>query len=161
MLANQKLGAQQISPEKPSPAVTMEIGGPGGYASVNFDQPLFQFRNTSFAIRAGLSTFHLKDYQNNFNPDLIVPLSIRAYTGQTHQLELGAGQVLTSIVVADKEENKISRQQKLHSQLTLGYRFAPAGKRWMTSITYTPLIEQSHGLRHWAGVSFSYKLSQK
>jgi hypothetical protein len=153
--------AQETTAVKPVPAITVEIGGPGGYASVNFDQPFFQYRNTSFAIRAGLSTFHLKDYQNNFNPDLILPISVRAYAGQTHQLEIGAGQVFTSIVVADAEANKKRRKQNLHSQLALGYRYAPAGKRWMASISYTPLIEHSHGLRHWAALSVSYKISKE
>lgn len=160
IFAIQRLMAQEITTVKPYPAISIELGGPGGYASMNFEKPFLQYKNTSFTIRAGFSTFHLRDYQNKFNPDLIVPLSIRAYTGKNHQLEIGAGQVITSIVVADAEENKKMRNLNLHSQLALGYRYAPEGKRWMAAISYSPIIDRSHGYRHWAALSFSYILNR-
>lgn len=135
--------------------VYIEFGGIGGYGSINYER---QFASKSFFKlfgRIGLSTYNLKDYENNFNPDLIIPMSLNACFGNEHNFEFGAGPTFSRIVKVQDELGL-----GLDINFNLGYRYQKVAGGLLFRCGYTPIIEISNygnmTFRHWAGISIGY-----
>jgi len=134
----------------------LEVGGVGGYGSVNFERVIYDWKNLTFAIRAGASAYHLRDYTNRINPSLVFPVAVNVHFGKNHKIELGAGLSLTSIVYGDLSEQRKERREDLHSHLNFGYRYQRKTKGLFFRCGYTPIFELNKSLKHWAGVSIGY-----
>jgi hypothetical protein len=70
----------------------IEVAGVGGYGSVDYERVLYSKKYLMFAIRVGMSSYHIKDYINKLNPDILIPLAINGYYGKKHKIEYGVGQ---------------------------------------------------------------------
>jgi hypothetical protein len=133
-----------------------EVGGAGGYGSVNYERVLLNKKYLTFALRLGIGTYHLKDYTNKFNPDLIVPFSLNGYYGKNHKLEIDLGQVLADIVIADNSDFQPKRELDFHSFFSIGYRYQKNAGGIVFRCMYSPIIEYNRYFRHWAGISIGY-----
>lgn len=134
----------------------LEVGGVGGYGSVNYERVVFSKKNLMFGMRLGISTYHIKDYTNKFNPDILIPLSINGYYGKNHKIELGIGQTFASIVHADIIDFKPTRITNFNTDFSIGYRYQKSTGGIVFRCAYTPIIDFNSYFRHWAGVSFGY-----
>ena len=134
----------------------LEIAGIGGYGSLNYENIPYQKNNFMLSIRSGISTYHLTDFMNKFNPDIIIPLAVNVIYGKNHCIEFGLGQTITSIVHSDPINFMQSRSIKLSSNLTLGYRYQKTQGGIVFRGGYMPIIENNKYFRHWAGISFGY-----
>lgn len=136
--------------------VYLEVAGVAGYGSVNYERVMFSKKIFTFAMRLGISTYHIKDYTNKFNPDILIPLSINGYYGKNHKIELGVGQTFTNIVHADLTNFKSKRISNFHTNFSIGYRYQRNTGGIVFRCAYTPIIEFNQHLRHWAGISCGY-----
>ncbi len=152
--ANAQLHSDSLKPRQH--AVYLEIGGAGGYGSLNFEQVIFRHKPHSLSWRAGFGFYYLKDYLGAFNPDVIIPLLVHYYIGKRHYLELGLGQVVTSIVQNNRETYRPQRNWDLVSTASVGYRYQPHPKGFLLRVTYQPLFDFKTDLRHWGGLSLGY-----
>jgi len=132
-----------------------EALGMGGYASLNYENLFYRKEKFSTTFRIGLSTYHIKDYTNRFNPDIIVPFSISALYGNTHKIECGFGQTLSSIIVAAKPNFQKQRTTTLNTVFCFGYRYCRSPQGIVLRITYYPII-QKNTIKHHAGISIGY-----
>lgn len=137
-------------------SVSLDILGIGGYGSLNYERTIFNFSSIRVGVRAGISTLNFTDYTTKFNPDIIIPISINALYGNKHNLELGAGQVISNIVQASKKNYKPERVFNAHANFTIGYRYQKKKGGFMFRLNYTPIIEFYNDYRHWGGVSVGY-----
>ena len=144
------------STHTPTHSVYLEIGGAGGYGSINYEQQLFKKKDWILATRIGLSTYHLKDYRTKFNPDVLIPLTAKLFYGNTHKAEIGIGETITSTVHANEADFKPKRVINFHTHFSFGYRYQPAGTGILIGAAYTPILEFNHSIRHWASVSLGY-----
>lgn len=133
-----------------------EIAGIGGRYSLNYEREFLKKSDFRFLLRLGLGSMHLKDFTNNFNPDLVIPFALVATYGKKNQLEWGLGQTFTNIVIANLENGGTQRQPGFSTQFTLGYRFQKQGRGLVYRLVYTPILEYNKYFRHWAGVSIGY-----
>jgi len=90
-----------------------EFGGIGGYGSINYERLIDKKSYFKVFGRIGLSTYNLKDYQNNFNPDIIVPLAMNACLGNEHNLELGLGPTFSRIVKVQENQCWLSISKRI------------------------------------------------
>jgi len=134
----------------------LEVAGAGGYGSVNYERSVYRKNNLMLSIRLGLSSYHIKDYTNKFNPDLLVPLAVNGYYGSDHKLVLGVGQTYANIIHAGNTNFMPVRSTDFHTFFSFGYHYQKKGNGLFFRIAYTPVIEFNTTLRHWAGVSFGY-----
>lgn len=134
----------------------LEIAGIGGYGSLNYENVQYQKNNFMLSIRSGISTYHLTDFMNKFNPDIIIPLAVNVLYGKNHLVEFGFGQTITNIVYSDPINFMQNRSTKLSSNLTLGYRYQKKQGGIVFRGGYMPIIENNKYFRHWAGISFGY-----
>jgi len=145
----------------PINSIMLEVGGVGGYGSLNYERVFVRKNDWSFALRTGISTYHLYDYTNSFNPDILIPFSLNIFYGKKHKVVLGIGQTLANIVYADTKDFEPARKINFHSNFTIGYRYQKNLKGLFFQCSYTPIIELDHSLRHWAGISFGYSFAKK
>lgn len=136
--------------------IFVEAGGAGGYGSVNYERILMAAKNVTIAVRAGLGSYHLTDYANQFNPDVLIPLSVNACYGKNHRVELDAGETFASIVQGDRKESKPARRNTFHTFFSVGYRYHKSKGGINFRCAYTPIIERNRYYRHWAGISIGY-----
>lgn len=136
--------------------IYLEVAGVGGYGSLNFERIIRNKKKLMFAIRAGISSYHIKDYTNKFNPDILLPLGLVGYYGNCHKLECGIGETMSNIVHADVLDFKPSRTTSFHTNFSVGYRYQKSSGGVIFRCTYTPIIEYNKYFRHWAGISFGY-----
>lgn len=136
--------------------IYLEVAGVCGYGSINYERIMYSKKYLMFATRCGISTYHIKDYTNRFNPDILIPLAINGYYGKSHKIELGVGEIFSNIVHAGENDFKPKRITKLHTILSIGYRYQKNKGGMVLRCTYTPIIEFNNYLRHWAGISFGY-----
>ena len=136
--------------------IYLEAAGAGGYGSVNYEKVLFGKKNLMFALRLGLGSYHIMDYTNKFNPDILIPLFVNAYYGKNHKIELGAGQIVANIAHVGYTDDKPTRTTNFHTGLSIGYRYQKNTGGIFSRYAYTPIIEFNKTFRHWVGVSFGY-----
>jgi hypothetical protein len=149
------LPCQDIEEKKIKHIIFAEVGSIGGYGSVNYENIIHQQKKVAVSFRAGLSTYHILDYTNQFNPDIIIPLSVNFINGVHHQFLLGIGQTFSSTVVVSSADWKPTRSNQFHTNLTVGYRHI-GEKGFLVGIYYTPIIEFQTLFRHWAGIALGY-----
>ena len=88
------LYAQQVAKN----TLYLEGIGIGGYGSVNYERSIIQKNNINLMARIGFGTYHILDYTNRFNPDIIIPIAINATYGKQHHIEFGIGHTIASTV---------------------------------------------------------------
>lgn len=137
-------------------SIYLEIGGSGGFGSVNYQQFIFQKKELAIAARIGISSYHLKDFQNKFNPDLLLPISFKALYGKTHKAEIGIGETFTSVIYASETNSKPKRELTTHTHFILGYLYQQPKGGIIAGIAYTPILELNRHFRHWVGISIGY-----
>lgn len=133
----------------------IDVGGAGGYGSINYEYLVKKINKLKFSARVGLSTYHLNDYTNKFNPEIIVPIGVNAYYGSKNNIDVGLGQTITSIVYADNKNYQPKRRTRLNTNLFIGYRYQ-SKKGFLFKIGYAPIIENQKVFRHWALLTLGY-----
>ena len=136
--------------------IFIEVAGVGGYGSVNYERVIYNKKYLMFAMRFGISSYHIKDYTNKINPDILIPLSINGYYGKSHKIEWGVGETFSNIVHADLTEFKPKRITNFHTNFSIGYRYQKNTGGIIFRCAYTPIIEFNRYFRHCAGISFGY-----
>lgn len=127
----------------------LELGGAAGYGSVNYELLVKKLQKMKLSARVGLSSHKFRDFQNEFNPDIIVPISINTYFGYNHHIELGVGQVFSSIIYADKVNFEPRRRNNLSTNISIGYRFQKEAPGTVFKIAYTPIIQNNRVFTNW------------
>jgi len=147
--------AQNSENNRTKNALFIELGGYGGYGSINYEYLVKKINKLKLSARIGLSTYNLNDYTNKFNPDVIIPIGINAYYGLKHNIDIGLGQTITSVIYVDNQDYQPKREQRLNTNLSIGYRYV--GERgFVFKIGYAPIIENQKMFRHWSLVAFGY-----
>jgi len=142
--------------ELPKNAFVVEAFGIGGFGSLNYERNILKKNNCSIVGRIGLSTYRIKDFNLKLNPDVIVPIALKVLYGKTHQIEVGVGQTLSSVVQADLIQKEPNRRYHFHTQFQLGYRFQSSGSRISYGVQYTPIIERQKFFNHWGGLLIGF-----
>ncbi len=137
--------------------IYLEGLGAGGYGSFNYEYGYFQKGDLKLNARAGFSTYMLTDFLHRFNPDIIFPLSAGLVYGDVHNLEIGLGQMFSSISEINLETFKPHRVNRFSSFAIAGYRWQPKRWRVMVRLAYTPILQFNQRFQHWGGLSFGYK----
>ena len=133
--------------------IFIELGGAAGYGSINYEVLVKKIKKMKLSARVGLSSYKFKDFQNEFNPDITVPISINTYYGYNHHIELGLGQVFTSIIYADKVNYEPTRRNDFSTIISIGYRFQKETHGTIFKFAYTPIIQNNSILTHWFSVA--------
>lgn len=133
-----------------------EGGGIGGYGSLNYENVFFSKGLFRLSARVGLGTYRVLDFQNHFNPDLIIPVALYGMVGKTHFAEIGFGQAIASTVQVNIENLQPARRVNLHANFSMGYRFQREKGGFFFRLSYSPLIEYYQTFRHWGGISVGY-----
>jgi hypothetical protein len=135
-------------------AVYIEFGGPAGCGSLNYEHDLFKKTSLKIALRAGIGSCCLKDFEGKLNPDLVIPLEVLLSYGKAGKLELGAGQAISSVVYSRALDESKIRKTEISTFFTLSYRY-----QWsnglLIRIGYTPVMSANH-YYHWCGFSLGY-----
>lgn len=134
----------------------IEAAGVGGYGSINYERVIFCNRPLTFAFRVGIGTYHIKDYTNKFNPDVLIPVSVYSCYGKSHKIELGIGQTFTNIVQANVIDFEPTRVTAVHTNLSMGYRYQQKQGGFFFRAAYTPILEFNRRFRNWGGIAFGY-----
>ena len=136
--------------------IYLEIGGAGGYGSVNYEHLVFKKNELMLAARIGISTYHIKDFRTKFNPDILIPLTAKILYGKTHKAEIGIGETFASTIHANETDFKPKRMLNFHTHFSFGYRYQPAAGGIVIGVAYTPILEFNKSIRHWASVTLGY-----
>lgn len=136
--------------------IFIEIGGSGVYGSLNYEYLVKKINRLKLSARIGASTYHLNDYTNEFNPDVIIPLTINAYYGTKHHIDFGLGQTITSIVSANNSDYQPERINSFSTNLSIGYRYQKETGGMMFKGGYSPIIENNNEFNHWLYLGLGY-----
>lgn len=133
--------------------IFIEGFGAGGYYSLNYGRSLVEKKAYILSARLGLSTYHIRDFQDKFNPDLIIPLGLELSCGRQHQIVAGFGNTFTALVQTDDQTFEPSRYWNSSGYLSLGYRFRKTGSPYFFGLSYSPLLERYQSFRHWGALA--------
>jgi len=139
-----------------SNVIYIEVAGVGGYGSIDYERVIYWKKYLMFTMRCGISTYHIVDYTDKFNPDIIIPFALNGFFGQNHKIELGVGKTYSNIVHADLTYFKPKRVSNFSTIFSIGYRYQKYTGGIVFRCAYTPIIEFNKYFRHWAGISFGY-----
>jgi hypothetical protein len=138
-------------------SIYLEIGGIGGFGSVNYENVIALKNKFSLGFRGGFSTVHLVDYTRKFNPDLIFPVSVQVLYGTKHRIEIGVGQTISNFPATNMEKNPIHiRITNFSTTFTVGYRFEHHKTGIFFRCGYTPIVEKNKYYKHWGEISIGY-----
>lgn len=150
--------AQDSLPKPSSQSVSIQVGGPAGLGSVNYERIILRGKSAGITIRAGISSNHLRDFENKVNPDIILPILLNGFLGERHKLELGIGPAFSSVVSYHSSIHQKSRKTQFSTVFQAGYRFQPRISRFYMGIYYSPIYEYNARFRHWGALSVGYNL---
>lgn len=141
--------------------IYLEGLGIGGYGSINYERLLLHKNKSSspkfnIGLSVGLSTLHIRDFEDNFNPDVIVPISVNAFYGKIHHIEVGFGQTISNVVQASAITFEATRKTTLNSNFTAGYRYQKNERGAIFRLNYSPIISSDKVFTNWFGVSIGY-----
>ncbi|MBD78722.1 MAG: hypothetical protein CL840_07370 [Crocinitomicaceae bacterium] len=156
LITNLTLQAQIDKDSIAKNVVFIEAFGVGGYGSINYERILPLKSPIAFGFRIGVSTYYILDFQRNFNPDLIFPFGVNYIYGHDHRIELGIGQTLSSIVMANNLDGNAKRRTQLSATASLGYRYQPEIGGLFIRLVYSSIYERYTRFQHWGGLSFGY-----
>lgn len=146
----------------PKHTVVLEAGGVGGYGSLNYERSFLLRKNHHLAYKVGFSFFRFKDYEREFNPDILLPISIQLVKKfRNHYTILGFGKTISSIVKASPDFSSKIRKTSLSSSFILGYRFQKENKPFSIQISYNPVFQQGERFRYWGSIGFGYSFIKK
>ncbi len=137
-------------------AVYAEVFGSAGYGSLNYERFLWCRSHVMLISKMGFSSYKMFDFNRTFNPDVIIPISIQTLLGNTHWMELGVGQTISSIVKLDRQTKEMKRFTHLSTVPSIGYRYQKTQRGMLIRVTYSPIVEFNTTLRHWGGVSWGF-----
>ncbi len=156
ILVSNVLFSQKDSSRIAGHLIYIEAAGTGGYGSLNYERVLCSKKNFIYSLRAGISTSHFKDFTNNFNPDLLVPLSLNVSYGKNHKIIAGLGQTIASKVQAAYADLRPHRKTNCYSNFTFGYRYQKNTGGLIFTCAYTPVLDWKGLFKNWIGISFGY-----
>jgi len=133
-----------------------ELGGAGGYGSLKFERLLLKKNIAHFGISVGISTYRIIDFENRFNPDIILPISLSGYYGKNHHFEFSISQIFSSIVLSGNSDLTATRGNSISGGLDIGYRYQQESGGVFFRITYSPIFEGYNYFRHWGGLAAGY-----
>ncbi len=148
--------SQTESTDIASNFIYLEVAGVGGYGSINYERVMYCKKYLMFTMRCGISTYHILDFKNKLNPDIIIPFALNAFYGENHKIELGVGESFLNIIHANTTDLKPKRITHFHTILSIGYRYQKNTGGIVFRCAYTPIIEFNRYFRHWAGISIGY-----
>lgn len=153
--ATPTLHAQPLKPQVN--AIFLDLGGPGGLASINYEQKLFVVLQIQVYANVGLSTYKIIDYTRKLNPDIIIPLGIM-FTSPDKKFQpiVSFGTTYANSVHATPYGK--ARDAHLHMWSKLGYRYNFNHSPIYLQASYVSLREQEVGHRNWGGISIGYKI---
>lgn len=152
-------GSYTQEKEKPvhyNSIIHAEAGGIGGYGSLNYEGVFSLSDYFSASGRVGISTLRINDFTTQFNPDLLVPITINGFYGKAHKLQVGFGQLLSNTVRASHSTGLPIRETHFHTHFSVGYRYHKEKGRMIYGISYTPMIAYQENFRHWGAVTIGY-----
>jgi hypothetical protein len=143
-------------------SIIIDIGGIGGYGSLNYERIFFSQKDFFLSGKTGLSFYRFKDFERKINPDLLFPINIQGgLRYKSHHAILGIGQTISSIVKASNNFNSKTRRNSMSANLTIAYRFQKKGKPYSVQISYNPLFEHYTRFRNWGSLNFGYSFVEK
>ncbi len=137
-------------------SISVEALGVGGWGSLNIERDILKYKNINLSVRLGLSTYKIKDFENKWNPDVIVPFGLHLNYGKRHIAEMGIGSTLSSIPKFDYKRKNKRRFYHLNYFASLAYKFQLNALTFI-KLTYYPLVLQPGYFKHWAGLSVGYR----
>lgn len=136
-------------------AIYAEAGGIGAYGSIGYERLIPVSNKWSFGARVGISTLNFLDFNNKFNPDLILPITISAYYGNQHQAEFGLANTFTGI--NEYVNNNTKRNWSANGALIIGYRFNATRNPLFAKCFYSPMLIEYQRVNHWGGLAIGYR----
>lgn len=129
-------------------AVSLEIGGTGGFGSLNYEQSFGWGKLQRFDWKAG---FSVAPIDKNNGTGLVFPLQIQRRFGQNHQLVLGIGQTPTVTT-------KLG--MFVRGTFSVLYRYGATDKRFFVQAGYTPIYSYliDFQWQNWGVVGFGWRL---
>lgn len=136
-------------------AVYLDLGGTGGFGSLNYSRKFFSINKFGFDAHIGISSTKFRDFQTKFNPQIIVPFGIHGTFGLKHYLEIGIGSAYVSSVIANDKFDP-ERVSTLNGNASIGYKFQKQTGGFLFRAYYSPIYERFNKLTHWGGLSLGY-----
>lgn len=78
--------------------------GKGGWWSVDYTRKIWGHKLIRLDGVVSFSSYYIKDYENRFNPNMIVPIGLRGQYGKKHSLLLDIGLSFQRLIVFDKRK---------------------------------------------------------
>jgi hypothetical protein len=135
--------------------VYVEFLGTGGRNSINYERAVWQKKKLAAAIRAGVGSYRLRDFELKFNPDITVPVGVNVFYGHKHKALLGVGETFSSTVLYDAGKRKKIRDGETSTTFCVGYAYEHKSGL-LFRIAYTPVLQSQKTLIQWGGVSVGY-----
>ena len=146
----------------PKHAIVLEAVGIGSYESLSYERNIFEREFFRIQTSIGLSTLGIVDFNDKFNPDIIIPIKgMILWNWRSHHLVVGIGQVLSSFPRVERPSLNTKRRNTISGSTLLGYRWQNREKRFFIQATYSPIWQQYKRFRHWGGLSFGFSLKKR
>ncbi|MGI8598049.1 MAG: hypothetical protein ACR2KB_02220 [Chitinophagaceae bacterium] len=143
----------------------LEVLGPGGLLSVNFDSRfLRKEKGLGYKIGLGGAPLGVLGKSCNSGGLLTLPAGITYLAGNNkHKIELGGGGVMaivnaTKRYCPDFDADFFSDETGPYGYISAGYRFQPVAKKGLTyRIFLSPLFQSGFNPKFWGGASLGYR----
>ena len=133
-------------------SVQLELLGPAGIYSLNYERVLWNGSGWKTAAQVGLSFFGNQNWKGMNFPIAITQLK----SFGNHHLEVGVGALPNVVLYSSNahEEPPQNLNGDIYFNGRIGYRFQNPERHFIFRAGYTPIVYPEFG--HWGGIAFGW-----
>ena len=139
-----------------SNSIALEVGGPGGWYSLQYGRVLLNKNKYQLEANIRFSSYHFRDFTQRINPDFVIPLSLQFLYGYQSKLSIELGHTIGSIVKVEETNFRPKRNTDHHLFFQVAYQYRKKNSPWFFAVGYTFLMEWYQKIRHWGNLSMGY-----
>jgi len=140
-------------------AIVLEAAGIGGYWSVNHEFKLVVDKRMVWPyVSYGFSFLRMRNYQQDFDPTFLVPVSVGLLLGAgANKADLAISNTLISEVIAS-ETLDIERRNQFNGAVHLGYRYGATDRNLFFKVYYAVVFVNYESAINWGGMGLGYTI---
>jgi hypothetical protein len=137
--------------------ISFEYLGPNGFGSVQYERIFIVRDQNRYFLKLGIGSFHIIDFSNKVNPDIIIPFSSGVSLKKKPEFLAAGGMIFSSIVHYNSTKGQAVRENDFHPFASVSCRYVLEKSRIGIQLSYMQVYDINQRLKHRVALALGYR----
>jgi len=137
--------------------VSFEYIGPHGFGSVQYERAYIVRDHNQYFLKLGIGSFHIRDFSNKVNPDIIIPFSSGVSLKKKPEFLAAGGMIFSSLVHYNITKGQAVRENDFHPFALVSCRYVFEKTGIGIQLSYMQIYDVNQRLKHRAALALGYR----